>query len=122
MGREPGRYIESPDFVFEISPLANNAYYIINLEKEPYKKYLPFNYLEIYNPDSIELKLEANDRNIKRTIPAGVVVTYEFPAIYDITIKNESGIDGTKQIIVTVKKLLTERELLKLIARRLGAI
>ena len=123
MGREIGRYLESPEFRYVVnSGLAAGSNYIKNLAEGETKKYLPFNIIEIYNPSSQEVTLKINSEHIVKKIPATAMISFEFSAIYDFEVYNSSSAATDADIEVTVIKKLTERELLKMIAKKLGAI
>lgn len=123
MAKEKGRYPESPPFRYTISSgLAAGGKKNFNLAEGETKKYIPFNVIEIYNASEQKIRLGINSDEIVRDIPESSIVSLEFDAIYDFSIENIDSLSTTDDINITVEKKLTERLLLKLIARKMGAI
>jgi len=120
-----GRYIESPPFRSVISSgLAANDHDTIDYRTShdgSAKKYLPFNILTITNFSGQQLEIEINGSIIKRCFESSVIVI-ELDAIYDVRIKNVASSATDAEIEVIAEKRLTERQLLKLIAQKMGVI
>ncbi len=120
-----GRYIESPPFRTVItSGLAAGDHQTIDYRTAhsgAAKKYLPFNTLTVTNFSGQQIEITINDTVIKRCFESSVTVI-ELDAIYDVRIKNIASAATDAEIEVIAEKRLTERQLLKLIAQKLGVI
>lgn len=68
----------------------NNSYYV-DLEKMPYGKFLPFNYLAITNNSAQKIRLVVND-SVRKLIMPGTILTFDsatLPAIWSIKVVNK---------------------------------
>jgi hypothetical protein len=122
---EIGRYPESPPFryVLEAGDLTVGGIYSKDYENTdcPEKKYAPFNLMTITNFSMQKLTVYIGDHIVK-SVPPSAVVTLEVDAIWRWRIENNDTADNSDLIEIIVEKKLTEREILKLIAKKMGVI
>ncbi len=107
---------ESPLYRFTKTDLANGSSFIINLERKPYNKYLPFNYIQVTNNTNKTLTLYLNGGQTAKSIPSGTIISLDdvtIPAFRNAYIKNESGADATGMIEIIVQKVKSERMILR---------
>jgi len=119
-----GRYLESPPFRYEVpTGLAAGGSYSKAYEKaeDPEKKYLPFNLMTISNFSNQKIKVEIGD-TITKTIFPSSELTIEVDAIYRWRITNVDSVATDDIVEVILEKRLTERELLKRIAKKMGVL
>lgn len=120
-----GRYVESPPFryVLNAGDLPAGAIYSKDYEdaEDEEAKYLPFNLMTISNFSNQKLEVMIGDSITKVVSPLSVQVI-EVDAIYRWRVKNIDTVNNNDIIEIILEKRLTERELLKLIAKRMGVI
>jgi len=107
---------ESPLYRFSKTNLTNGSSFVINLEQNPYNKYLPFNYIQVTNNTDQHLILYLNGGQTVKTIPSGTIISLDdasIPAFRNAYILNNSGSDATGTIEVIVQKVKSERLILK---------
>lgn len=120
---EVGRYTESPPFRYIISSLNPGEIYSKTYEsaEDPEKKYLPFNLMTISNFSAQKLEVHIGDTIVKTVYPSSTM-TIEVDAIYRWRVKNVDSVAIDDFVEVILEKRLTERELLKLLAMKMGVI
>lgn len=120
-----GRYVESPPFryVLGTGDLPAGAVYSKDYEsaEDEEAKYLPFNLMTVSNFSNRKLEVMIGDSITKVVFPMSVQVI-EVDAIYRWRIKNIDTLDNDDMIEIILEKRLTERELLKRIAMKMGVI
>lgn len=120
-----GRYAESPPFryVLGTGDLKAGAIYSKDYEsaEDEEAKYLPFNLMTISNFSAQKLEVHIGDSITKVVFPLSVQVI-EVDAIYRWRVKNIDTVANDDMIEIILEKRLTERLLLKLIAKKFGVI
>lgn len=120
-----GRYAESPPFryILNAGELAAGAIYSKDYEsaEDEEAKYLPFNLMTVSNFSNQKLEITIADSITKVVFPLSVQVI-EVDAIYRWRVKNIDIVDNDDMIEIILEKRLTERTLLKLIAKRMEVI
>lgn len=106
--------LNSPPYRFSLTNIANNYVWQIPIWKQPYQKYIPYNYIYISNNTDKNLTLAINNQEFK-TIYSGTIETFDaqvYPAIRSINIINESGADATGEIEIIVQRKYTVSDLI----------
>jgi len=93
--------ILSPLYSFRISETGT---WIAPLDRMPYAKYTPYNYLIVENKDEVDIELIVNG-TVRKRVPAGVVMELEAPTIPNIYELRIDGVTNPNRVEVSLQKL-----------------
>lgn len=103
MTRKQVDTIGSPVYHIDIGDIADGSFELHDLDDGVYRKYSPFDFIEIYNKNAVDYELVLNDVN-SFPIPASAVITKSDILFRNFRINNNSGaaLTGSK-LYVTVQ-------------------
>ena len=114
-GFEEGRYATSNYFrkLYNIGELGANAIDVIDLTKQPYAKYLPFNEIIITNLSNQTLEVRVGE--FPKLIPPNAVIKVDKEKFRKIEVRNLDNIANDGLIEVAFRRKLDIEELIKVI-------
>lgn len=111
-GYEQGRFNTSPYFSkrYNAGDLAAGRIDYIDLSKNPYGKYLPFNEITVTNLTNQKLEVYLDDFN--KLIPPNSIINLTDHKFRNIQIKNIDAVDNDEIIEIVFKKSINIKEIL----------
>ncbi|MCD6436462.1 MAG: hypothetical protein J7L15_08820 [Clostridiales bacterium] len=114
IGKREAKREESPIYRFTKTDLNNGAFFITNLNTSTYKKYAPFNFLQVTNKTDQTLIIHTDTMN--KMIASGTILSFDeetLPAFRYVSIENASGTNASGDIEVLVQKVKSYRQVIK---------
>lgn len=106
---------QSPLYRFPQTNLAIGASFLTNLDRTPFWKYLPFNFLQVTNSTDRTLLIITDVGSVK-AIPANTILSFDsetLPAFRTVQIQNASGVLATGDIELIVQKVKSYKDVIR---------
>ena len=103
---------QSPLYRFTQTNVAIGASFLTNLDRTPFWKYLPFNFLQVTNSTDQQLLIITDAGSVK-AIPSNTILSFDsetLPAYRTVQIQNASGALATGDVEVICQKVKSYKD------------
>lgn len=105
---------QSPLFRFTKTDLAAASVFNIILKQTPYRKYFPFNFLQVSN--QTDKSMTVMTETMTKTIESNTIQSFDsesLPAFRKIEIHNLTGANATGDMEILVQRVMSYKDLLR---------